>query len=204
MDLDPVKIMSVLDDRIGRRKVQGLLALGCIAFAAWAIDIIYKKIGKPLYDFLKDLPPQIITLDNIEAVLLTLFAVVVILGGAIVLILYFLVRTLGKQKIPQIALNELARLRADGINSIFTMTPVDDKKFDEWETKYREWEGRVKNHLENYFPEADLLRFSNLGPVERISFERRLVFNQEHQRLMEYLVKQFNILEELLATYRRQ
>ena len=144
--------------------------------------------------FETDLAPAIIALILVIATL----TIIIVLGG-------FVILNLAKRTmIPQQAIDELAQLRADGINEIFAKKPTDATDLGRWESKYNAWQERVKKHLEANFTRADFLRFLNLGRVEILPFDQSMIFSSDHLRLVRLMSKQLDIIEEFLATYRRQ
>ena len=144
--------------------------------------------------FETELAPAIIALILVIATL----TIIIVLGG--IVILNLAKRTM----IPQHAIDELAQLRADGINEIFAVKPKDATDFGRWEFQYNDWQDKVKKHLEANFTKADFLRFLNLGRVELLPFADSMIFSPDHLRLIRFMAKQLDIIEEFLATYRRQ
>ena len=171
---------------VGVYCVVALAVLGVLA-ALWAI----MKEAIFLFGGLET--PSIAT---VSAFTIALLSIVMATGGAIVL------RLLRRTAVSQAALNELAKIREDGINKLYADTPANEADMPRWEREYRQWEKKVKKHLGANFPSADFSRFSNLGVILAVRFEPTLIVNSHHEKLMRFFVKQLDTLEEILACYR--
>ena len=209
MQFDPSKVVGMLESlfgpRLGRLVSIGLVTLACLALAFWLVNLIWTYGGKDIFEFFRRiLPPTtpLITLDNIEAVILTLITIIALFGTMFVSILYFLARALLKKGVSQRALNQLARMRNEGIDKIYNMKVSSSNELNEWKRRHKDWEHRVLDHVQKNFPESDHLRLSHLGLVIPINFPG-IQFNPDHQNQLSFFAKRIHIIEELLNSYRR-
>ncbi len=151
--------LKMVEERRGKKaadKFLGALVVGvyCIvALAVLAVLAALWALMKEAISLFGGLETP--SIAAVSAFTIALLSIVMVIGRAIVL---RLLRT----AVPQVALNELARIRGDGINKLYASPPANVADVPRWEREYREWEKKIKEHLGAHFPSADLSRFS--GP----------------------------------------
>jgi hypothetical protein len=163
-----------------------LIAVALIAAFASLIDYI-----APAFEGLT--VPSYLTMASISIVVLSL---IVVIGSIIV---FRLIRRIG---VAQSALNELARLRDVGINTLYANPPSGIQDVNRWISDHDKWEIDVKKHLAATFPPADLSRFTNLGVIIAMQFAPGMIVDPRHENKMRALAKQLDTLDEFLASYR--
>ena len=205
-DIDPSKVLALLEDllgpRRGRQVATGLASLTCVAVAVFLSWVIWAYGGKVVFDSINDLLSKVVTGSDLTAAAALLVWVAILYGLAFVAVLYFLGRTLFRRSVSQSALDELARLRNQGIKELYACAaPKNDDEFKDWKRKYKQWHDRLFSHVKANFPEADYLSLEYLGLLEGRSFSN--VYNGEHETLKGHLAKRIEIIEQILAGYRR-
>ena len=209
MEFDPSRAVGLLErlfgSRLGKLISIVLVSLACLALAFWLLNVIWTNGGKEIFMFFRGiLPPgpPLVTLDNIEAIILTLITIITAFAAVLVSVLYFLARALFKKGVSQRALNMLAKLRNEGIEKVYNMKVSNEDDLTEWKKRHKGWEGRVLTHVKDNFPESDCLRLSHLGLVIPMDFPG-IQFNGDHQNQLSFFAKRTQIIEELLNSYRR-
>jgi len=188
--------------RAGRIIATALLALASLALAFFLGRVIWDNGGQAAYQFFSGLAVPGITIDNIAAALATLIWFVIAFGVVVVAILFFLGRALFKRSVSQTALDRLAELRNEGISNVYVVQPKTDAEFNDWKYKYKEWEGKILDHIKTNFPKADYLTALHLGVVLNANFPA-LRYNDEHERLLMFFAKRLQTVEAILTSYRR-
>jgi hypothetical protein len=204
-DIDLSKAVAVLTDLFGPRRGRliaiGLVSLACVAAALFLWWIIWDYGGRAVFAFVSDLLTKAITGTDLTAAAATLIWAALIYGLAFVAVLYFLGRALLRRSVPQSVLDELARLRNEGIRELFAASrPKDDDEFADWKRRYQDWTGRLLNFVKINFPEADFLSLEYLGILEGRGFTN--VYNAEHDAMKGHPAKRIEIIEQILASYR--
>lgn len=206
-DLDPFKVVAVFENlfgpKLGRIVATLLLAAACLWGVFFFGDGIWEHGGKTLFDKLAaiSLPSVGVTLDNIESVIATILFILVIYSSILLFILVFFSTKIFKKTVSQTAIDGLALLRKEGINTVYAVVITDKEGFQKWNQTKQEWETRLREHLEKNFPKADFLFASELGVVDFRSVN--LAFSEEHQRELCYVIRQLDIIEQILNSYRR-
>ncbi len=210
---DPQRWVATLENLFGtffgRLIATVLVAMACLFVALWLASGIWNYGGKTTFDFFDSIIVETITVDNLEIVLGNLQAALatfvwfmVIFGIVVVAILYFLSRALFKRAVSQTVLDDLAKLRNEGIDDVYTIRPTSDSDFDDWKQKYKIWENQILEYIKNHFPKADFLTAQHLGVVHDVRFPS-LRYNDEHERLLMFFAKRLEIIEAILMSYRR-
>ena len=209
MAVDPSKVTGTLESlygpRAGRLISTVLATLAVLAGAFFLVNVIWNYGGRDILEFFGSIRPPdtaFITLENMEAVVLTLLIIVALFGTVFVAILFFLGRALLKKGVSQRALNELARLRNEGIEKIYNMKVSNSTELTDWIGKRDVWERNVIEHVRKNFPESDYLRLSHLGLVIPTGFPG-IEFNSDHQTQLSFFAARVRVIEELLSSYRR-
>jgi hypothetical protein len=206
MQIDLHRLVAMLEElfgpRAGRRVAIGLATLACVAAASFLLWVTWAYAAKYLLEFLLGLLTQAVSLNDVSAAVLTLIWAMIVYGAVLVGILYFFGRALLKKAVSQSALDGLARLRNQAISELYSTGPLaDEAAFVEWNRKYDEWLKNLLAHVKQNFPEADFLSIEFIGVVPPMKFPWR--FSPAHNRLLSHLVRRFEILEGMLASYRR-
>lgn len=208
-DVDPSKVVKVFEDlfgqRFGRWAATLLLAAVSLALLLWSFDLIWKNGGRAVFEAFGGISfpnPAGFFRDPNAAALTSAFMFILVLYGTIVVaILYFLGRTLFKKNVPQSAIDKLAELRNEGIDTVYAARIEDESHLKTWKQTKSDWEQKLRDHIEKSFPRADYLYASHLGVVP---FQNNLnAFNGEHLRELCFVVRQMDIVEQILNSYRR-
>lgn len=217
---DPEKSAKVIEKYLGKPLgrvlirltiVAGLLGITGLGLTWFFKDFIAELLW-PFFFKLFGAGDVGISLDNIEAIIITLVAAIV------VLVLIFLIFAIGMWKafrrrvVPQYAIDELAELRSEGIKILNTLPKKEDIPSDEdqlekwtkdwadnWQTRWRLWVEKVLETLDRNFTKAEKLSFQRLGVFP----ERNLGFavNPEHYQYLMQLAQQLTILENLIQRH---
>ncbi len=207
-EIDPSKVVAVfeylLGPRLGKLTATLLLASGSLFILFWCFEAIWEHGGKNLFDALRGVSiPGLPTLTSSDApALVSVFVFILVLYGAIVVaILYFLGRRLFKKSVSQSALDRLAEIRNEGIDTVYATTPSSEEIFQSWKIVKSNWEKKLREHVKKNFPRADYLFVSHLGVVP---VQNNLnVFSVDHWRELNFVVRQLEIVEQVLNSYRK-
>jgi hypothetical protein len=105
------------------------------------------------------------------------------------------------RKPTQTALDKLAELRNEGIDTVYAVRVSNEQDFKNWKRIKQEWEIRIRGFIEQNFPRADYLFASHLGVVHLRPIEQ--AFNEEHLRELSFVIRQMDIIEQILTSYRK-
>ncbi len=204
-DIDPSKVVAVLEDLFGPQRgrllATLLAALACAALAVFFSWVIWDYFGRAAFGFVSGLLTPVASSNDLTAAAATLIWVTIIYGLAFVSVLYFLGRALFKRSVSQSTLDELARLRNQGIKELYAAKrPANDLEFADWTKRYQEWTERLLRFVEANFPEADFLSVEFLGVLDGRFFSS--IYNEQHNNLKGQLAKRIEIIEGILASYR--
>lgn len=206
-EVDPSKVVAVFEQllgpRLGRWTATLLLAAASLFGLVWCFEAIWKHGGKELFDALRgvSLPGLPSFTGNDAPALASVFLFILIVYGAIVVaILYFLGRRLFKRSVSQSAVDRLAELRNEGIDTVYAKPVMDASELTAWLATKKAWEEKVRNHVRDHFPKSDYLYASHLGAVKEYFSIGAL--NQEHLKELYFVIRQLEIVEELLNSYR--
>ncbi len=188
------KVVAMIEDRFGRHATTGLLFLIALAIAAYCIYVVFSYLVLPFYDFFAKY------IQGPEITIVTVFYTTAFIAASIILFPLAYV-FLSRRKISQSALDRLSELRQEGINTIYAVPIKTEDQFKDWKIKKSIWEKKVRDHIKNTFPKADYLFASNLGVVP---FQNNVAaFNNEHLLEMCFVIRQMDIVEQILNSYRR-
>ncbi len=188
------KVVAAIEDRFGRRSTTGLLFLIALAIASYCVYVVFSYLVLPVYGFLSTY------LHAPEITVATVFYTTAFIAAAIILFPLAYVY-LSRRKVSQSALDKLSELREEGINAVYAAPVRSEIQFSEWKTKKTEWEKKIRNHIKNSFPKSDYLFASSLGAVP---LQNNLTaFSNEHTWELSYVVRQLDIVEQILNSYRR-
>lgn len=186
-----------------------LLTLGTLALLSFFVKTIIDNGGKQLYELAKSavsnvsLPglPALPGVDAIVAALIVTTVLLMVFGIVFIAILYFFGKRLFKKNVPQSAVDRLAEIRNEGIDTVYAVSIKDESHFQAWKQAKEEWIKRLRDHIKKNFPRADYLYASHLGVVP---LQNNLnAFNVEHLRELCFVVRQMDIIEQILNSYRR-
>jgi hypothetical protein len=208
-EIDPSKVVQVfeylLGPRLGRLIATLLLAAIVLFILFWCFSGVWEHGGRDIYVALNgiSLPhaPDILKSNNVEASISALMLILVLYSAIIVAILYFLGKKLFKKNVSQSALDTLAELRNEGIDTVYAVKISSQQEFDNWKLKKQAWEEKLRTYIKNNFPKADYLYASHLGVVPFQNFMN--AFNDEHLREVCFVIRQMDIIEQILNNYRR-
>jgi hypothetical protein len=102
----------------------------------------------------------------------------------------------------QVAVDGLAKLRRDGITTLYAVTPS-AQTFSAWAQKHGAWEARVVAHLTEHFPFAVVEWFEDLGIIPTGHFthvSQDPAIQQQHLHHLREIAKELGILEHLIQT----
>ncbi len=105
------------------------------------------------------------------------------------------------RKPTQGALDRLAELRNEGIDTVYAPKVKNEQDFEKWKRTKQDWESRIRGFIEQNFPRADYLFASDLGVVHLQGIEQ--AFNEEHLRELCFVIRQIDIVEQILNSYRK-
>jgi hypothetical protein len=208
-EMDPSKVVKVFEDLFGRRfgrlVATLLLAAVTLFLLFWCFDGIWKHGGNAVFEAFGGLsfprPEGFFTADNAPALASAFILILVLYGSIVVAILYFLGRALFKKHVPQAVADTLAELRNEGIDTVYAVPINDDAHFLRWKQTKDKWMKKLRDHIEKTFPRADYLFASHLGVVP---LQNNLAaYNGEHLRELCFVVRQMDIVEQILNSYRR-
>ena len=208
-EMDPSKVVKVFEDlfgrKVGRLIATLLLAALTLFLFLWCFDGIWEHGGKAVFEAFGgiSLPRSegFFTADNFAALTSAFILILVLYGTIVVAILYFLGRMLFKKNVPQSAIDRLAELRNEGIDTVYAVQIKDDSHFQSWKQTKDQWMKRLRDHIERTFPRADYLFASHLGVVP---FQNNMnAYNGDHLRELCFVVRQMDIVEQILNSYRR-
>ena len=143
-----------------------------------------------------------ITLDNIEAVVMTLVAAIVVLVLVFIIVAIILARAFRRRVVPQSVIDELGEYRSKGI-SVLNDNPTDSANVPRWEADWKAWAADVTSYLEINFTKAERLMFHRLGVVPPVNFGQ-LAFDNTHAHYLMLLAKQLNVLEILIDRHQER
>lgn len=187
------KVVAVIEDRFGRRPTTGLLFLVALAIASYCIYIVFSYLVLPVYGFLSKY------IQGPEITVATVFYTTAFIAAVIVLFPLAYV-FLSRKKVPQAALARLAELRNEGIDTVYAVHVTNDQQFQEWKRTKQEWEQKLRGYIEKNFPKSDYLFASHLGAVKEHVIGR--FFNGEHLNEINFVIRQLEIVEQILNSYR--
>lgn len=208
-EMDPSKVVRVFEDlfgrTLGRLVATLLLAAATLFLVLWCFSGIWQYGGKAVFEAFGGIslpkPEGFFTADNFAALTSAFILILVLYGAIVVAILYFLGRALFKRNVPQSAIDRLAELRNEGIDTVYAVAIKDDTHFRAWKQTKDQWMQKLRDHIEVTFPRADYLFASHLGVVP---FQNNLyAYNGDHLRELCFVVRQMDIVEQILNSYRR-
>lgn len=186
-----------------------LLAVGTIALFLFFIGIILENGGRQFYEWSKSiivnisLPglPASPSVDAMVAAIVVMVVALIFFGIVFVGILYFFGKGLFKKAVPQLAIDGLAELRNEGIDTVYAVKVSNQQEFDNWKCIKQAWEEKLRTYIKNNFPKADYLYASHLGVVPLQNFMN--AYSDEHLREVCFVIRQMDIVEQILNSYRR-
>jgi len=184
----------------GKLIFSAVFSLFLIAAATLFIKIIWDFAIKHIFKYFTSLFDKNILPSTIEAAIPTLVVFLVIFGTILVLILYFFGKQLFKKNVSQLALDGLAELRNEGIDKVYAIIITNEEDFQKWKEMKKDWVTRIREYVKNNFPKADYLYASHLGVITR--FQMETAFNNEHLRELWFVIRQMDIIEQILNSYR--
>lgn len=187
--------------KYGKRIFLILFSLFILAAAVGFVAIIWEFAVKYVFEFFRSISANNIIPATIESAIPTLVVFLVAFGTIVVLILYFFGKQLFKKNVSQAALDRLAELRNDGIDTVYAVRISNDSDFQKWKQTKTNWETKIREHVRDNFPKADYLYASHLGIVPLVHMET--AFNSEHLREQCFVSRQMDIVEQILNSYRR-
>lgn len=185
----------------GKRIFLTVFSLFILAAALGFLKIIWELAIRHVFEFFTSLTAKNIVPDTIESAIPTLVVFLVTFGTIVVLVLYFFGKQLFKRNVSQVALDRLAELRNEGIDTVYAVRITNENDFQKWKQTKTNWETRLREHVRNNFPKADYLYASHLGIVPLVHMET--AFNSEHLRELCFVSRQMDIIEQILNSYRR-
>lgn len=208
-EIDPSKVVGVfeylLGPRLGRLVATLLLAAIGLFILFWCFSGVWEHGGRDIYVALNgiSLPhaPDLLKSTNVEASISAFMLILVLYSAIIVAILYFLGKKLFKKNVSQSALDRLAELRNEGIDTVYAVPIKDEAHFQAWKNTKKDWEKGLRDYVEKNFPRSDFLFASHLGVVPLQNNSN--AFNIEHLRELCFVVRQLDIIEQILNSYRR-
>lgn len=208
-EIDPSKVVKVFEylfgPRLGRLVATLLLAATSLFILFWCFAGIWAHGGQALYTALTGISmpsaPDFLKSANVEALVSAFMLILVLYSAMIVAILYFLGRRLFKKNVSQSAVDRLAEIRNEGIDTVYAVTIKDETHLETWKKTKQEWMERLRAHIKNNFPRADYLYASHLGVVP---MQNNLnAFNNAHLLELCFVVRQMEIVERILDSYRQ-
>ncbi len=203
MDLGIGKFLEMFEKRFGVWPTTVLLGLIGLGLAVLMIDIISTGLaafaGSASGFF--GLLTGGVTLENVGTLVVTITLSVVLFGAAMVIALIVLARTVNVSRVKQGALDALTELRTEGIDEVWAKSPTSDQQLTEWDLRRKDWERRVLELVETRFPRADFLNVASLGEVTPSAYGH--AYNVGHARLLSYVARRLEVIESMLASYRR-
>ena len=185
----------------GKRVFLILFSLFILAAAVGFVAIIWEFAAKYVFEFFSSISGKSIIPATIESAIPTLVVFLVVFGTIVVVILYFFGKQLFKKNVSQIALDRLAELRNEGIDTVYAVRISNDSDFQKWKQTKTNWETKLREHVKGSFPKADYLYASHLGIVPLVQMET--AFNKEHLRELCFVSRQMDIVEQILNSSRR-
>ena len=203
MDLGIGKFLEMFEKRFGVWPTTVLLGLIGLGLAVLMIDIISTGLaafaGSASGFF--GLLTGGVTLENVGTLVVTITLSVVLFGAAMVIALIVLARTVNVSRVKQGALDALSELRTEGIDEVWAKSPTSDQQLTEWDLRRKDWERRVLELVETRFQRADFLNVASLGEVTPSAYGH--AYNVGHARLLSYVARRLEVIESMLASYRR-
>lgn len=204
-DMDPSKIVAMIENlfgpKLGRFLATSLLAFIVIFAFFWLSKGIWTSGGKEVFDAISSISVlENIALDSAQAATSTFLTFLILYGLAFVTILYFLGRILFRKNVSQAALDKLAELRNKGIDTVYAVGIKNDDDLNEWIKTKDDWMDQLRGHVQGSFPHADYLFVSHLGVVNSRTVD--VAFNEKHRRELCYVIRQMDIVEQILNSYR--
>ena len=203
MDVDPIKVVHIVEKVLGRRPTRlltiAVIYLGIAMFAVWAISFILNQGIIPIFLWLRDSFSVGVTLDNIEVVVISAVIAVLLFFILLVFLQFLLFRALRRRAVPQRLIDGVAEKRSEGI-SILNDRPKDAADFDRWKARWLTWHRGVVDYLQEHFTVAEKLQFDRLGLVPERNFGS-LAVTPEHAHSLMQLAKQLVILEDLISRH---
>ena len=202
-DIDPSKVVAVFEYLLGPRlgKVTATAVLSSISLFIlfWCFSGIWEHGGKQILGSLRwfGMP----AINEGAASVATFLLILIFYGVVMVAILFFIGERLFRKSVSQFALDELAALRNEGIETVYTVRVSNEQEFTNWKSTKADWEKKLRAHIENNFPKADYLLASHLGVVPLQHME--IALNTEHLRELCYVMRQLEIIEQMITSYRR-
>jgi len=187
--------------KYGKRIFLTVFSLFVFAAALGFLKIIWELAIKHIFEFFTSLSGKNIVPSTIESAIPTLVVFLVIFGTIVVLVLYFFGKQLFKKNVSQLALDGLAELRNEGIDTVYAIIITNKQDFQKWKATKKDWQTRLREYVKRNFPKADYLYASHLGIVPL--FQMETAFNNEHLRELCFVSRQMDIIEQILNSYRR-
>ena len=203
---DPQTLARIAEEYLGKRlarpMIQVALVGGLLGIAGIGLKWFFSEfVGGFLWPGFANLfggVEQGISLDNIEVIIVTMVAAIIILVVAFVVLAMILGRAFWRRVVPQAAIDNLAELRSAGI-SILNTDPEDGNAFPEWHRQWQTWRKSVCDALNKDFTKAEALSFERLGvfSLNRLGH----AINDEHGFALAQLTHQLAILEDLIRRH---
>jgi len=141
--------------KYGKRMFLIVFSLFILAAAVGFLAIIWELAAKHVFEYFTTLSGKNIIHNTIESAIPTLVVFLVAFGAIVVLVLYFFGKQLFKKNVSQTALDRLAELRNEGIDTVYAVRITSEKGFQKWKETKRVWETRLREYIKNNFPRAD-------------------------------------------------
>lgn len=109
---------------------------------------------------------------------------------------------LKRQRDLQKSIDELSKLRSEGITTLYAVTPT-TKNFSIWLEKFHNWETRVIELMKLRFTSAIVDLFSELGAIPSINFSQVSedpLISRQHAKQLQILAKELSVLEKVIQT----
>jgi len=205
-DVDPSKVVAVFENllgpKLGRFVITSLLVVAVLFSFFWLSKGIWTNGGKEIFEGIPSMVPlEDTNLANVQTTASTFLIFLNLYGIAFAAILYFLGRRLFRKNVSQAALDKLAELRNKGIDTAYAVSVKNGSELTDWIKKKEEWMNEIRRHVKNNFPQADYLFVSHLGVVGIRNVD--LAFNDIHRRELCFVVRQLEIVEQILNSYRK-
>ena len=208
-EFDPHKVAEVVESYLGKRLGRFLIQLTIIAGLLGVIGLGFvwffrNFVAGLLWPFFSDVfgaGAQGITLDNIEAIIITLVASIVILVLIFLIFALVMARAFRRRVVPQSAIDNLAELRSDGIHILNDPPPSEDQLQD-WRERWDSWREDVLDALKRDFTVAERLSFQRLGVFPPREF--KIAVNPVHSHFLSMFAHQLTILENLIQRHQER
>jgi glucan phosphoethanolaminetransferase (alkaline phosphatase superfamily) len=166
-DIDPSKVVAVfeylLGPRLGKVTATAVLTSISLFILFWCFSGIWENGGRQLLDSLLGL--GIPAINEGAASVATFLLILIFYGVVMVAILFFVGERLFRKSVSQFALDGLAALRNEGLDTVYSVRVSNKEELESWKRTKSDWEHKVRAYIQKNFPKADYLFASHMGPV---------------------------------------